>query len=147
MDQPTQELHIGTVTFVGAAPLVLHLLKTTSADRGERMQLAKLATQCAVCGTTSRPIRPEPSFPATAGRMRLFPGFPSSEGRRRRHGTAGASLDFANLGSVLPRIVRASRTSQPLPNVLDRLWEQKESHRGATPCGPPAQQLGGRMCM
>ena len=37
-----------------------------------------------------------PCFPATAGRMRLFPGLRSSEGRRRRHRTAGASLDFAN---------------------------------------------------
>ena len=35
-------------------------------------------------------------FPATAGRTSLFPGLCSSEGRRRRHGTAGASLDFAN---------------------------------------------------
>ena len=59
------------------------------------MQFANLATQCVVCGTTSRPIRPEPWFPATAGRMRLFPGLPSSEGRSRRRRTAGASLDFA----------------------------------------------------
>jgi hypothetical protein len=35
-------------------------------------------------------------FPATAGRTSLFPGLCSSEGRRRRHRTAGASLDFAS---------------------------------------------------
>jgi len=34
-------------------------------------------------------------FPATAGRTSLFPGLCPSEGRRRRHRTAGASLDFA----------------------------------------------------
>ncbi len=34
--------------------------------------VANLATQCVVCGTTSRPIRPEPWFPATEWRMRLF---------------------------------------------------------------------------
>ena len=73
------------------------------AGRRRDVQIAKLATQCAVCGTTSRPIRPEPSFPATAGRMRLFPGFPSSERRRRRHGTAGASLDFASCASITTR--------------------------------------------
>jgi hypothetical protein len=59
--------------------------------------LANLAIQCVVCGTKSRPIRPEPWFPATAGRMRLFPGLPSSQGRRRRHRTPGASPRFANL--------------------------------------------------
>ena len=64
--------------------------------------LANLATQRVVCGTTSRPIRPEPWFPATAGRMRLYPGLPSTEGTRRRHRTVGASLDFANSRAAAP---------------------------------------------
>ena len=47
---------------------------------------ANLATQCVVCGTTSRPIRPEPWFPARAGRRRrpigLFarPASPAEQG-------------------------------------------------------------------
>ena len=64
------------------------------AQPGTALLVANLATQCVVCGRTSRPIRPEPWFPATAGRMRLFPGLPTSERRRRRHRTVGASPGF-----------------------------------------------------
>ncbi len=81
------------------------------------LRFANLATQCVVCGhrTTSRPIRPEPWFPATAGRMRLFPGLPSSEGRRRRHRTVGASLDFANLATQCVVCATTSRPIRPEP--------------------------------
>ena len=40
-----------------------------------------------------------PRFPATRGRMGPCPASRSYEGRRRRHGAAGASLDFASSGS------------------------------------------------
>jgi len=48
------------------------------------------------CPSPAQGSSRRPCFPATAGRMRLFPGLPSSEGRRRRHRTVGASLDFAH---------------------------------------------------
>jgi hypothetical protein len=48
--------------------------------------------------------------------MRLFPGLPSSEGRRRRHTTAGASLDFATSASrqVVALLVLAADGAEDL---------------------------------